>query len=638
SSTTTPFVATICCIMDIALPIDPFLAELFPHTIDVPALRAVRTGAHDDALRVLLSFYSHGSATPTVSVDRESVTVHVPALPKLESDDPRVQEALRLLEADRLDEARRAAEELLKLDPSVALLHRIRASGFHAADNHAAAIDAYRTGLCWNPEDLPMLISAAQVLLTDMDDVGRAHVYLERARTVAPGDPQVLLGQAVLADYQDDWDGAFRFGVEVMKAAEAESEEFTYGLNLTHATARKIAHHRIDSLEELTRSWAETIATKSGRPISIERQQDLPVPAMLHIAEPHNLDRHQIYYREPSLHAYHLIMNQLTVLRRTVEARDAGKSIIAGTTEAQVGAFKSDFGGAVEDSPNGDAYLSQLFAAVNGQIISTPTDLFVEAILHDELPEFRPVQFLGLRNLVEAAERSLSHSSAPADMPAQITRVSAVLNLVVAYLYRDLYGHDRAARFNVDADVRDTAQRFYTEFLELARESRPGAEWQLVRNWGSELGVLKYVMLRDDPSPARGPGIPPSSPAVVMDRIVAEDTPERTDVPTGDVPDRRFDRVIPAILGALDFFEDLDRRSITQVAQEIAEYGMKGLNPADDQQEFYLKTVPGAVFSGTALLAWLYTAFQVLGADVDPGIDYSAEYAEAVRLREAREE
>ncbi|HKK48992.1 MAG TPA: hypothetical protein VJ932_07835, partial [Alkalispirochaeta sp.] len=498
--------------MDIVLPIDSFLAELFPHTIDVSALRVVRSGAHDDALRVLLSFYSHGSATPTVSVDHESVTVHVPALPKIDNDDPRVQEVLRLLEEGTPDEAQRGAEALLKFDPSVALLHRIRAAGFHAVDNSVAAVDAYRTGLCWNPEDVPMLISAAQVLLTELNDVGRAQVFLERARMVAPGDPQVLLGQAVIADYQDDWDAAFRFGVEVLKAAESGSEEYDQGLQLAHATARKIAHHRMDSLEELVRSWGEEIAIKSGRPIVIQQHSDLPVPAMLHIAEPHNLNEHQIYYRERSIHAYHLIMNQLTVLRRTIEARAAGASIMAGTTEAQVASFKDDFGDVVEDTPQGDAYLSQLFAAVNGQIISTPIDLFVEAILHDELPEFRPVQFLGLQNLVEAAERSMAQPTEAEGMPRRITRVSAVLNLVVAYLYRDLYGDDVAARFQVDDEVREMGQRFYEQFLELARESRPAAEWQLVRDWGNELGVLSYVMLRQDPAPAQGPGISPDTP------------------------------------------------------------------------------------------------------------------------------
>jgi tetratricopeptide (TPR) repeat protein len=627
--------------MDIVLPIDSFLAELFPHTIDVPALQGVRTGAHDDALRVLLSFYTHGSATPTISVDRESVTVHAPALPKIDGDDERVQNALRLLEEEDLEGARHASEELLKFDPSVALLHRIRAASYRAEDNSAAAIDAYRTGLCWNPADVPMLVSAAQVLLLDMNDVGRARVFLERARIVAPRDPQVLLGQSVIADYQDDWDGAFRFGIEVMKAAEPESEEHAQGMGIADSAARRIAHDRLDSLEDLVRSWAEHVATKGGRPIVIEEKRDLPAPAMLHIAEPHNLDAHHIYYRERSLHAYHLILNQLTVLRRTIEARAAGESIIAGTSEAQVAAFKEDLAESVKDAGGSDAHLSQLFAAVNGQIVSTPIDLFVEAILHDELPEFRPVQYLGLRNLVEEAERSAAKPMESMGIPAKVGRVSGVLNLVVAYLYRDLYGHDVAARFKVDSAERETAQRFYGQFLELARESRPGAEWQLVREWGAELEVLQYVMLRDDPSPAAGPGIPSDTPPVTITADTVGDVsgPNGPDVNSGGEEDGdavRHEDVTPSIVAALDFFQDLDRRSVTKVAQEIAEYGMRGLNPADDGPQYRLKTVPGAIFSGRALLSWLYTAFQVLEADVDPGVDYSAEYAEALRLRDAR--
>ncbi|MFO8043305.1 MAG: hypothetical protein R6U25_08900 [Alkalispirochaeta sp.] len=625
--------------MDIVLPIDPFLAELFPHTIDVAALRGVRSGAHDDALRVLLSFYSHGSSTPTVSVDRKTVTVHVPSLPKVEHDDPRVQEALRLLEAEDLEGARRAAEDVLKIDPSVALLHRIRAASFRGAEDSSAAVDAYRTGLCWNPEDVPMLVSAAQVLLMDRDDVGRAQVFLEQARIVAPREPQVLLGQAVIADYQDDWDGAFRFGVEVMKTAEPDSEEHAQGMGLAHATARKIAQERLDSLEDLVRSWAEKIARKAGRPIVIEQKSDLPAPAMLHIAEPHNLDTHHIYYREPSLHAYHLIINQLTVLRRTIEARATGESIMAGTTEAQVGDFKDEFAGSIADPSKGDAFLAQLFAAVNGQIISTPVDLFVEAIIHDELPEFRPVQFLGLRNLVEAAARSTARPDDSPNVPKPIKRVSTVLNLVVAHLYRDLYGHDVPAQFKIDEQDRQMAERFYGRFLELARESRPGAEWQLVREWGADLDVLKYVMLRHDPSPAAGPGIPPDTPAVTITAETVGDPDRDTEVGPPDTGEEiYYDRVIPAMIAALEFFEDLDRRSITKVAQEIAEYGMKGLNPANDEQQYRLTTVPGVLFSSRALLSWLYTAFQLLEADVDPGFDYSAEYAEALRLRELEQE
>ncbi len=241
------------------------------------------------------------------------------------------------------------------------------------------------------------------------------------------------------------------------------------------------------------------------------------------------------------------------------------------------------------------------------------------------------MQFLGLRNLVEAAEQSVAHPAEAEDMPERITHVSAVLNLVVAYLYRDLYGHDVAARFQVNDAVREMAQRFYSQFLELARESRPAAEWQLVRDWGEELGVIKYVMLRQDPAPAPGPGIPADTPPITMNAGAPKVEPEERDEPWV-----RYDQVTPAILSALDYFDDLDRQSITKIAQEIAEYGMKGLNPADSESEFYLKTVPDAVFSSRALLAWLYTAFQVLGADVDPGFDYSAEYAEARRLRGLR--
>jgi tetratricopeptide (TPR) repeat protein len=88
-------------------------------------------------------------------------------------------------------------------------------------------------------------------------------------------------------------------------------------------------------------------------------------------------------------------------------------------------------------------------------------------------------------------------------------------------------------------------------------------------------------------------------------------------------------------LGALQRFDNMNPDEIRQVAIEIAILGTKGLDINSPDQKYTLKTLSGN-FSGMHLVSIMYSAFKVLGLNLDTGMDLSREYASALQLHQTR--
>ena len=64
---------------------------------------------------------------------------------------------------------------------------------------------------------------------------------------------------------------------------------------------------------------------------------------------------------------------------------------------------------------------------------------------------------------------------------------------------------------------------------------------------------------------------------------------------------------------------------------------MQGINPADSEKQYSLKSLPGQ-FSGLQLLCIMYVAFKRFAPDKDTGFDVSREYSVALSMHKPEKE
>lgn len=86
-------------------------------------------------------------------------------------------------------------------------------------------------------------------------------------------------------------------------------------------------------------------------------------------------------------------------------------------------------------------------------------------------------------------------------------------------------------------------------------------------------------------------------------------------------------------LSALQYFEDKNLDEIKKVGFEIAMLGRQGIDPADHEKKYYLESIPGKEFSGLQLLAYMFSAFQVIDPFLDTGLNFKKEYEMAKEMK-----
>ena len=106
----------------------------------------------------------------------------------------------------------------------------------------------------------------------------------------------------------------------------------------------------------------------------------------------------------------------------------------------------------------------------------------------------------------------------------------------------------------------------------------------------------------------------------------------RKRMPGGARPD-----AVMYCLGAVERFEKMTTQQVQAVGFEIAILGMQGINPADSEKPYTLKSLPGQ-FSGLQLLCTMYVAFKRFAPDKDTGFDVSEEYSVALSMHKPMKE
>ena len=645
--------------MEILLPVDSMLPVLCPDSVDLTDVTAARAGdRHAEAHIASVLRTEYEALAPIEAIDGSAQHFVVsPAIPdppeSLETDIERLKGLMR---EGEYDAAQALVDRVLPMAPTQAILHRIAGAIPHRRQDFDLSLAAYRRGVLWAPDDALLNRSLGQVLLLIKgdeehavmcfdramslrpDDVyvavdaasmfiatmrwERAGHYLARAADIDPENGHVLAGQALVASESGEPYSAFRLGVRGLLALSPEADEYESTLALVDLSADQIIPERQDEYDEAVDRRARETAMSVGRAVELRHDPHLPVPAILQPADGGGTDAvHLITYGDGDAATYHMVFKHLITLRRLVEsvADGSGRVIAAAGVE-------------------GDASTRRAVMAAVGQLAATPQDLIAEVELHTEEPDLRLVQYLGVRRQGRVTEEEIasrhaaiearSASSAPSALDRRLARASTCVNLVSLLVYRRLYGADRDRELPGDETERSLAQRMEAVFMREIATGAPDADVRIAQEWAVLLELEEIVVVLPRTAPGPGPGVPPGAAV------------RETEADTGTVAEpggTHHGRIVASIVAALDHFATLDRAGIVAIAEEISRRGGEGINPNDPATVYRLDSVPDATFAGSGLLAWLYAAFRVLEADVDPGFDYAAEFDEAQSIRAARE-
>ncbi len=90
--------------------------------------------------------------------------------------------------------------------------------------------------------------------------------------------------------------------------------------------------------------------------------------------------------------------------------------------------------------------------------------------------------------------------------------------------------------------------------------------------------------------------------------------------------------VVMYILSALEVFARDGKQKMQSITFEIAMLGRNGFDINSPDKKYSLKALPGT-FSGLELVSMMYAGIKQMTPSEDAGIDFSAEYAEALKLR-----
>ena len=89
-------------------------------------------------------------------------------------------------------------------------------------------------------------------------------------------------------------------------------------------------------------------------------------------------------------------------------------------------------------------------------------------------------------------------------------------------------------------------------------------------------------------------------------------------------------------LSALQHFEGMELAEIQKVGFEIGLLGQQGIDPSNHDKKYTLKSIPDKEFTGLQLLAYMYSAFQVIDPFLDTGLEFKKEYEAAKKLHEKK--
>lgn len=651
--------------------IDDFLFNLFP------GAKEGRKEEDKDLTRLkeeISDYYTFGPYKPKVTIEDDLVSIEIDTS-SISAQKPDFDAAVKHCEAGRFNKAKPILEKLIKKNPTVSEYHRILGQIYSDEGRKEEAINCLIDALRWDPKNTHALTMMGNIFARAKNDITTAMSYFEHALVVKPDDhiamnniganllqlgraqeaekyllaafnindsyPNTIYALGIIEDLKGNHQNAFEYAIQALKKCKPGHPVYSNALEMVQQASLK-AVQNIDPAE-MFNQYSQRLAIESGKNIDIIQDDTIPTPAKFEMAENYNRDKHVIRFKKERLAVAHLMMHELVHLDFSVQCRKRNANFLFVATKEQKELFirenepiiqKLNREG-IDDKAIAD-YITSLFNGINSQTYNTPVDLFIEDFLYKTYSQLRPFQFLSLRLLLKEYTDAATNKKILEYIPAKIRTANIILSLVHSFQFRDLFGYDTSHLFKATSPQIKLAKEFYAEYLKYLKNDMSLDAHLLILKWAKELRVENYFSLIDENDYRK---------SKAADENIIEEPEHFIKAGPEPTPKNRIDyskepagqaAVTMYCLSALQHFEGMELNEIQKVGFEIGLLGQQGIDPSNHDKKYTLKSIPGKEFTGLQLLAYMFSAFQVIDPFLDTGLDFKKEYEAAKKLHEKK--
>lgn len=500
----------------------------------------------------------------------------------------------------------------------------------------------WNSALRFNPDDYLALSNIGSTLAKD-NHLEKAKYFFEQSLSIEPTFSNALLGLSIIHNKDNKHSEALDLAIQVLKANTKDSALYANAYSLAMNSAKELTVANTTALEHEIKKLQKNLENLTGKPVKIDTNVTIETPAKIVIAEYHNNDHHQLYYKNTDITVQHLILHELYHLKLIADARSSNSNMLFTSYELHQDAFLKAYPNYIKKmSKQGmpkqhlDKLLTSVFHGVNSQIYNTPIDLFIEDLIANNHPVSKAVQCISLVSLTKQGIEATTSVQILKSFPNSIISKSKIFNLITALHLKELYGIDMIDNFKAKKLELSQAKTLYDEFIEYRYDKEPGEEYELIQHWADDLNIAHYFKLEPEkPQTTR-------SPEDVLDEVNKDpyglDSPE----PQYKIDDRQkfIDQhateetnkaVTYYMIGALSLLKQKPVEEVKSIAMEFAKLGMTGIDPKKKNYE-----VPSLnkQMSGYQTLAYYYVSWAIAIPDMLPQLQlpFNKEYELAKRI------
>lgn len=613
----------------------------------------------------LLAYYTVDGYSAEVTIDGDYVKVKVDQK-DLEQSQQEFNEITALCEKRQFKEAHSRLELFLKKYSRHSEGYRILAQMEMEAGNIDKAIDIDIEALRCNPKNIWALILMGNLYSKYKDNYEIGRTYYDSVLKYSPDNFIAINNVAALMMENEDYESAIPLFEKSLESDKKYANAY-YGLAVCYYNQREnqkafdtalkgclLANIRsenpqvMDELHKIMLASAhavvestnymnvvlgikDEIEMKYNQKIEIEEDDTLDLSAKLEYGPTHHRDYHLIKYNPKKPFMEHLAIHEMMHLQMNLEADKVNNNKVIISNNDNVIAFRTKYAAWIKKLVNRFEHskamnlVEQIHRGYMLQVMNCPLDLFVEKRMYDKYPIVRAIQLLSLMEQETYNIKAIKGSENSKFVPLDIVQNSKVMNIVTSMHFEHLFGLRFYQEYKPTRAQFDQAKDFYDEFLAYD-DYKPGEEYELVEYFMDSLHAERFMSIlplsdyfddsfdrMEKTKAMRDAALGEDAPAGgnSFDGLTEEQKKNQDDFyaqnKDGEDPMKTM-MMSMYMLGALEYFDGMDKMEIKKIAFEIAMIGTTGISP-DKKSGYKVPSIPEKDFGGYQLLAYYYVSW-----------------------------
>lgn len=536
------------------------------------------------------------------------------------------------MEAGNIDKAIDIDIEALRCDPkniwALILMGNLYSK---YKDNYEIGRTYYDSVLKYSPDNFIAINNVAALMMENEDYVSAIPLF-EKSLEGDKKYANAYYGLAVCYYNQRENQKAFDTALKGCLLADIRSEN-PQVMDELHKIMLASAHAVVESTNymNVVLGIKDEIEMKYNQKIEIVKDDTLDLSAKLEYGPTHHRDYHLIKYNPKKPFMEHLAIHEMMHLQMNLEADKVNSNKVIISNNDNVIAFRTKYAAWIKKLVNRFEHskamnlVEQIHKGYMLQVMNCPLDLFVEKRMYDKYPIVRAIQLLSLMEQETYNIKAIKGSENSKFVPFDIVQNSKVMNIVTSMHFEHLFGLRFYQEYKPTRAQFDQAKDFYDEFLAYD-DYKPGEEYELVEYFMDSLHAERFMSILPLSNYFDDSFDRMEKTKAMRDAALGEDAPvggnsfdgltEEQKKNQDDFYAQNKDGEDPMktmmmsmyMLGALEYFDGMDKMEIKKIAFEIAMIGTTGISP-DKKSGYKVPSIPEKDFGGYQLLAYYYVSW-----------------------------